>query len=163
MKVFRRTGEEIAEGPPVPQPTRLSAEGNESDEAPIEFTDEAIRYVNNCLDEGSSADEVVKSLLVHDFTEAEARQLVDMVAEYRRKNGITNLRLAAEGDPAVHERAKRDIMIGGIICVIGCFITCASFAAASGPGGGRYVLAWGAIIFGAIQFFRGLANLGRGG
>jgi len=35
-------------------------------------------------------------------------------------------------------------------------------SASSGPGGGRYVIAWGAIIFGAIQFFRGAAQASSG-
>jgi hypothetical protein len=29
-------------------------------------------------------------------------------------------------------------------------------------GGGTYIVAWGAIIFGAIQFFRGLIQLNKG-
>jgi hypothetical protein len=32
-------------------------------------------------------------------------------------------------------------------------------AASSGEGGGTYVVAWGAIIFGALEFFAGLFGL----
>jgi HEAT repeat protein len=33
-----------------------------------------------------------------------------------------------------------------------------TYLAASGPGGGTYVIAWGAIVFGAIRFFQGLSD-----
>ena len=49
-----------------------------------------------------------------------------------------------------------DMAIGATICVIGIVITAATYSAASG--GGTYVVAWGAIIFGAVRFFKGLAS-----
>lgn len=52
------------------------------------------------------------------------------------------------------DRAGRDMAIGGVICVIGLAVTFCTFQAASG--GGRYVVAYGAIIFGAFQFLRGV-------
>ena len=58
---------------------------------------------------------------------------------------------------AVRKAGQRDMVIGGLICVIGLVVTIGSYgAAASSPTGGSYVIAWGAVIFGAIQFFRGL-------
>jgi hypothetical protein len=39
----------------------------------------------------------------------------------------------------------------------GTVVTIATYsAAASSPTGGRYIVAWGAIVFGIIDFFRGL-------
>jgi hypothetical protein len=55
------------------------------------------------------------------------------------------------------EAAVRNMVLGGIICAVGLIITVATYSAAS-EGGGSYVVAWGAIIFGAIRFFRGLAG-----
>ena len=46
--------------------------------------------------------------------------------------------------------------MGGVVCAIGITITAWSYIAAEEGGGGSYVVAWGAIVFGAIQFFRGL-------
>ena len=46
------------------------------------------------------------------------------------------------------------MLIGGAICVVGLGVTVVTAAGASG--GGRYVVAWGAILVGAIQLIRGL-------
>jgi hypothetical protein len=52
-----------------------------------------------------------------------------------------------------------DMAIGALICIVGIVITAGSYMAASGSsGGGRYVIAWGAIVFGAIRFFKGMAG-----
>lgn len=49
--------------------------------------------------------------------------------------------------------------IGLIIMVIGIAVTFFSYqSAASSPTGGSYVVAWGAIIFGGLQFLRGLGG-----
>ncbi len=55
------------------------------------------------------------------------------------------------------KKANKNMFYGGIWCVGGIIVTVASYSAAS-SGGGKYVFAWGAIIFGAIQFFKGLAD-----
>ncbi len=46
------------------------------------------------------------------------------------------------------------MIFGALWCVGGIVVTVATYRAASG--GGAFVVAWGAILFGAIQFFRGL-------
>jgi len=51
----------------------------------------------------------------------------------------------------------RNMAVGGLIFVLGTGVTVVSFAAASSsPGGGHYVLAWGAILFGGYRFLRGM-------
>jgi hypothetical protein len=55
---------------------------------------------------------------------------------------------------AVRAAGKKNMASGALWCIGGIVITVATYDAAS-PGG-RYVIAWGAIVFGAIQFFRGL-------
>lgn len=68
-------------------------------------------------------------------------------------------------DPALmkgsDERDKgfSDMVIGGLIALVGIVVTAATYSSAS-EGGGRYVIAWGAIVFGAIRFFKGLAKMG---
>ncbi len=58
---------------------------------------------------------------------------------------------------AKKERAKKDVLWGGVWFFGGIIVTFLTYSAASG--GGSYVVAWGAIVFGGIQFFKGLFNL----
>jgi hypothetical protein len=60
----------------------------------------------------------------------------------------------------MNEQAKKNMIYGGLWAVGGTVVTVWTYASAS-DGGGHYVVAWGAIIFGAIQFFRGLSQLSR--
>lgn len=49
-----------------------------------------------------------------------------------------------------------DMLRGGLVCALGVTITICTYASALN--GGTYIIAWGAIIFGAIRFLRGLTN-----
>jgi hypothetical protein len=60
------------------------------------------------------------------------------------------------------QAALRDILLGGAICLVGVVITIYTYSTASNAGGGRYVVAWGAILFGGIQFLKGLVGLAMG-
>jgi hypothetical protein len=55
------------------------------------------------------------------------------------------------------EAGQKNMLFGALWCIGGTAVTVLSFASAK-PGG-SYVLAWGAIIFGAVQFFRGLSQM----
>jgi hypothetical protein len=57
---------------------------------------------------------------------------------------------------------NRNLLVGGVICLIGIVVTAATYSAAQ-EGGGRYVVAWGAIVFGGIQFLQGLFQTLSGG
>ncbi len=53
----------------------------------------------------------------------------------------------------------RNMTIGAIICAVGTAITFFSYeAAATSPGGGSYLIAGGAIIFGGIRFVQGIVQ-----
>lgn len=56
---------------------------------------------------------------------------------------------------AIRADGRKSMLIGGIVAAIGLVITIGSYAAATG--GGTYVVTWGAIVFGGLQFFRGVA------
>ncbi len=56
------------------------------------------------------------------------------------------------------DKGFSDMVIGGLIALVGIVVTAVTYSAASG--GGRYVIAWGAIVFGAIRFFKGLSKMG---
>lgn len=59
---------------------------------------------------------------------------------------------------AMRSAAHKNMLYGGLWCVGGIIVTAVTYSAAKG--GGSYVVAWGAIAFGAIQFFRGVFQLG---
>ena len=57
------------------------------------------------------------------------------------------------------DKSGKDIIFGLLWAVGGTVVTAVSYnSAASSPTGGRYIIAWGAIVFGAIQFFNGLIH-----
>jgi len=51
----------------------------------------------------------------------------------------------------------RTMLIGGLVCMAGIVVTAGSLLLAAQAGGGLYLIAFGAIVGGAIQFSRGLA------
>ena len=56
--------------------------------------------------------------------------------------------------------AKKNMLYGALWCIGGIIVTVVTLGMAV-QGGGTYIVAWGAIIFGAIQFFRGLIQLNK--
>lgn len=52
------------------------------------------------------------------------------------------------------DEARNTMIKGAFICIIGIVVTAFTYSMASG--GGRYVVAYGAIIYGAIIFVKGL-------
>lgn len=68
-------------------------------------------------------------------------------------------RIVLQPEESLAELGTRNMIRGGIAFVAGTVITVGSLAAASG--GGTYVVAWGAIAYGAIQFFRGVSQRSR--
>jgi hypothetical protein len=63
---------------------------------------------------------------------------------------------------AIKSAGHKNMLYGALWCIGGLVVTALSYQAAMNAGGGRYVLAWGAILFGGIQFFRGMIqSLGR--
>ena len=55
---------------------------------------------------------------------------------------------------ALREAGQKNMLYGALWFIGGTAVTIITLAAASE--GGTYVVAWGAIVFGGIQFFRGL-------
>lgn len=59
---------------------------------------------------------------------------------------------------AMREAGQRNMLYGALWFIGGLLVTAATFSFAQGAGGGTYVVAWGAMLGGAIQFFRGLSQ-----
>jgi hypothetical protein len=70
----------------------------------------------------------------------------------------TDLRPSESDGPGNPQRtaAEERMLSGALWCVGGILVTVLSFvSAASNPLGGTYLVAWGAIVFGALRFFQG--------
>lgn len=61
----------------------------------------------------------------------------------------------SDGDP---QSGQRMMVSGGIWLVGGLIVTVASYTLASSSGGGRFVLAYGAVIYGIAQIVRGISR-----
>lgn len=64
-------------------------------------------------------------------------------------------KLSEEELKTMIEKSHSSVVKNGVVLVIGLAITCITLLIAEG-GGGTYVVAWGAILFGGIGFFRAL-------
>lgn len=74
-------------------------------------------------------------------------------------------RFARQADVALAEaeweqaeqQAKRDVIAGALFLIGGIAITAFTYdMAASSPGGGTYMLAWGPMLYGVVRLCRGL-------
>jgi hypothetical protein len=91
--------------------------------------------------DGKSKAEVREDLVSHGLSEANARLVSERVFELRAQ--------------ARRQAGGAAMLQGALWCVGGLAVTGITFAMASG--GGMYVVAYGAVIYGAIHFVRGLA------
>ncbi len=55
---------------------------------------------------------------------------------------------------------KNHMFYGALWCIGGIAVTMYTYQVASNAGGGPYIIAWGAILYGGFQFLRGLAQFG---
>ena len=105
-----------------------------------EAEERALSYAKDVLRQGMPRPAVEEVLRAQGFDPAAASAIVE------RANRTKDERRVA---------ARRHMIMGAVVCVIGIVITAWSYAAAEEGGGGSYVVAWGALVFGAIQCFRG--------
>jgi hypothetical protein len=66
-------------------------------------------------------------------------------------DGSTRIKRIAEANKSV---GMKNMLYGGLWCGGGIVVTVVTLSMSQG--GGTYVVAWGAILFGAIQFFKGV-------
>lgn len=118
----------------------MSGEHNEQEK----YVQQIYNYAADLLiKQKQSRETVIQVLVSRGIDQGTASTIVDNIEKQKKV--------------AVSERARKDMLYGALWCVGGIIVTAATYSAASG--GGRYVIAWGAIIFGAIQFFKGVAKL----
>ena len=102
----------------------------------------AYNHAANLLANGAAPAVVEQDLLSKGLPMESARtivgELVQLKSQTMRSAGFKNM------------------LWGAVWCIGGLVVTVVSFGMANGNGGGRYVVAWGAVIFGGIQFVRGV-------
>lgn len=109
-----------------------------------QMTDAVYSFAAEQLVSGQSPDQVKSALIERGMDSASAGVVV---------NGLVDAQRSSQTSAAI-----RNIVVGGLFCVGGTVITIATYSAAA-QGGGRYVVFWGAIVFGFIQFIRGIGQL----
>jgi hypothetical protein len=140
--------------------------GQASNASHTQDSEALFNYVLDCLDHGSSKADIRKQLIAMGYSATDAETSVEEVAEWRRKNP-DNLNVAKYPPAPVIANttptgfgsggANSNMVIGGVICLLGLVVTIGTCLAA-GERGGTVTIAWGAIVFGGIQFFRGVSQ-----
>jgi hypothetical protein len=102
-----------------------------------------------------------------------AEQMLYGVAPSRIKQTLTDRGLDAEAAATVVKKVdqartsalkragKKNMLFGASWCIGGIAVTAITYEAAS-QGGGTFIIAWGAVLFGGIQFLHGLFQSARG-
>ena len=67
-------------------------------------------------------------------------------------DGATKIQRTADVTKAV---GKKNMLVGGLWCAGGTVVTVATYSMVA-SGGGTYFVAWGAVLFGGVQFPKGL-------
>ncbi len=107
--------------------------------------DELSETVASDLAEGKSQEHVVSELVKQDWSEEWATQFVSQVERSMSKVRVRNAKAS---------QYARHMIYGTLWVIGGTVVTAATYQAASE--GGTYLIAWGAILFGGIDFLRGL-------
>ena len=114
-----------------PDPQMLAARAAEA----------ALEVLVRRVEAGVDPAQIGQSLAQHGV---DARTTRNIVAQLERSR-VEQRRLAG----------RRNMTAGGLFCVGGITLTAITLAVASGRGGGLVIVAWGAILGGFVQFFRG--------
>lgn len=86
----------------------------------------------------------------------EAARCQECGTEFVTASGTSPSPAVPEPENPAQTEARKRMFIGAVWCAGGIVVTFVTYlAAASGPFGGTYVVAWGAIVWGAIRFFQG--------
>jgi hypothetical protein len=108
------------------------------------------RVVSNQLAAGKSKASIVKKMVKQQIPEEVAAGIVDQV-----QRAISEYETSPEGRRAYAKMHARHMVYGALWVVGGTAVTLITYGAAS-SGGGTYIVAWGAILYGLFDFIRGL-------
>ena len=116
-------------------------------------TEQLAQYVAQNLAKGKDKGAVTKELVKLGWPKETAAQFVDNIEE-ELKRRAEEYKRTPEGRQTMAAQYKRHMLYGILWAAGGTAVTIGTYEAASE--GGWYIVAWGAIIFGVIEFFRGL-------
>lgn len=111
----------------------------------VKSTDAVFDYVVKQMDAGVPREDIIKLMVARGRDQEDAERAVAEV--YAALDG----ELEAAG--------RKNVRYGATWFVVGVILTLISYFA-PGPGG-TFIVTWGAIVFGAVQFFRGKRQLER--
>jgi hypothetical protein len=101
------------------------------------------------LARGVSYRTIVQQLVKQNWTEQAAEQFVSEV-----ERAVTDYRESPQARQAMAKAYARHMLYGFLWAAGGITVTVLTLALSAN--GGTYIVAWGAIIFGIVDFFRGL-------
>jgi len=107
------------------------------------------REAETRLRSGEPPEAVIEALVAQGQARADAERIARLVGE----------ELATPRTPPPSP-GRSEAISGAIICGIGIVLTVGTYTLAShSAGGGRYVLAWGPMVFGGWRMVRGLTRM----
>lgn len=115
--------------------------------------DQLAQYVAQNIAQGKDKGGITKELVKLGWPKETAAQFVDNIEE-ELKRRAEEYKRTPEGRQTMAAQYKRHMLYGILWAAGGTAVTIGTYEAASE--GGWYIVAWGAIIFGVIEFFRGL-------
>lgn len=122
----------------------VKPQGDVSDDQIVE---QIYRYTAQQLGAGVGIPQLIQDLVARGLSKEDAALVVRQTREARSKQ--------------MQDAGRKNMVYGALWCLGGLAVTFFSYQAAAGGGGGKYVVTWGAVIFGAIQFFQGLSQSTR--
>ena len=115
-------------------------EENSTRQNPQEMVEQVYELTANLLFKQKKTTVETKQILIQQGLTAEAADAIISNLQQQRKQ-------------AKNKAARKNMLHGILWCVGGLLVTLLTYNMAEE--GGRYVVAWGAVIFGAYQFFKG--------
>ncbi len=124
----------------------------------------AFAYAANERDAGTQTEAIERTLQASGLDRQAARAVIERVGKVSEDNLHTANWTAAARYLAqlatLRGKARTNIAIGGLFFIIGLVVTVGSyFAAMSSRVGGTYIIAWGAVVFGAYRAILGFSQL----
>ncbi len=111
-----------------------------SEQVQDDLVNQIYGYAAELMRSGKSNQDIVEALKERGLDAESAEVVVRNLHDARAKEKV--------------EQGQKNMGLGALWCIGGLVVTGATYGAASG--GGSYVVAWGAVVFGGIQFLHGL-------
>ncbi|MBI5479428.1 MAG: hypothetical protein HY906_11255 [Deltaproteobacteria bacterium] len=118
--------------------------------SPTDVVDQLAGHIATLLAQGQSQEKVARILVEQGWEDETARKFVQGVAA-----ALEDYRSSPAGRQALASKYLKHVGFGALWFIGGGLFTAITYGSAS-SGGGTYVVAYGAIIAGAIEFFWGL-------